>query len=78
MSDFETMRSMLDRAGVSYEVQERGFEDGEASQLEIRSTGNDSTDPAEDGRGKNRGYGGFFSVFSFTNDGSLRYVGIWE
>jgi hypothetical protein len=66
MSDLETTRAMLDRAGVVYTEGAPGKD--AAIELLVR----EGDGPA------NRGYIRFVSVLGFNADGSLAWVGAWE
>lgn len=61
-SDRDTLKEMLDRAGVVY--------DETLVPGELCIT-------AKDGP-KNEGYSGFFVCFEFSEDGTLMKVSIWE
>ena len=71
MTDLETVKAMLDRADVKYEVSvdEEAEQTTAGTNLTIKKIYNSQT---------NRGYTGFFSVFEFDEAGALLSVGSWE
>jgi hypothetical protein len=68
MTDLETLRAMLDRAGVVYTEEEKSQTAGADRELVV----------AEGDGPHNLGYGYFKSVFGFTAAGTLTWVGAWE
>jgi len=70
MSDLDTLKAILDRAGVVYSMRDREprWQEGEATALEVTPGDNP----------QNKGYGGFVSRLVFDDEGVLLCWEVWE
>jgi hypothetical protein len=79
MTDRERFMALLDAFGVYYETSE--IAKASPSEIEwLLVKGQDIHIPANapDGRSQNNGYGGFFALAEFADDGSFKSMGFWE
>lgn len=69
MTDREIIIGILTRAGIAWKV--------ETETIWRVETENDIVVESKQGP-NNLGYSGFFAVFSFNPDDSLKSIGVWE
>lgn len=68
MTDHDTLREMLDRAGVTWEVPTASTSRHDGPAVLIQALTGEH----------NLGYPGFVTIFFFTKTGDLESVGVWE
>lgn len=74
MTDIVVFEAMLRRSGVLFE---RAHDDDSIT-VTITSRAGMQDEGEPENEGANRGYLNFYTAFTFSPEGALKHVGVWE